>query len=155
MNLSSTAFADGGSIPAHYTCDGDRLMNPPLAFSGVPPRAASLALIMEDPDVPKALRSEPFDHWVLFNIPPGTTGIPEGGTAGIAGVNSRNEMDYTGPCPPPQYKPATHRYIFTLYALDKMLDLAAGSSKAELLAAMQGRIVARAQLVGRYRRMGV
>ncbi len=152
LTLTSSAFQNGGRIPAKYTCDGDNL-SPSLSITGVPASAKTLVLIMDDPDVPKQLRpSGVFDHWTLFNIPPETTEIPEGGTAGTAGVNGRNDAKYTGPCPPPQYEPREHRYFFRLYALDTTLILPPGTTKGEVLAAMEGHILESAELMGRYSR---
>ncbi len=152
MELNSNAFENNGTIPAKYTCDGDNI-SPELKISGVPEKAKSLVLIMDDPDVPKILKSDSvFDHWVLFNIPPGTIQIPEGSSVGTAGINSRQQNAYTGPCPPKQYEPSEHRYIFTLYAIDKDLSLKTGADKAQILASMEGHIIAQAQLIGRYRR---
>jgi len=152
--LSSPAFLNNGEIPSKYTCDEDRFLSPPLSISDVPESAASLALIMDDPDVPKAKHlSGVFDHWVLFNLPPDTAEIPEGKSVGTAGANSRGEMHYTGPCPPPEYEPSEHRYVFRLYALDEVLNLPAGATKKEVLAAMEGHIIAIAEFVGRYRRV--
>ena len=151
--LTSLAFIANGSIPSKYTCDEDRSLSPPLSIAGVPAGAKSLALIMDDPDVPKQLRPDGvFDHWTLFNIPASTREIPEGGSAGIAGANGAAKNAYTGPCPPPQYEPSEHRYVFTLYALDSMLALQAGASKKEVKAAMQGHILDQTQLTGKYKR---
>lgn len=153
FKLTSTAFVDGVAIPSTYTCDGDRLLSPPLSIAGVPADTVSLALIMDDPDVPKVLRPDGvFDHWILFNIPPDTKEIEKGKSAGIHGVNSAGNDAYTGPCPPPQYDPPEHRYIFTLYALDIDLPLVEGASKTAVLGAMQGYIIAQTQLIGRYKR---
>lgn len=160
MELTSMAFEPGAPIPSHYTCDGAGT-NPPLTISGVPEGAVSLALIMDDPDVPKALKPDGvFDHWVLFNIPPGITEIPadahSDAVPGIRGANGRGTLGYIGPCPPPQYEPSEHRYVFTLYALDIELDLQEGATKEQVLEAMHGRakghILETAQLVGKYRR---
>jgi len=151
--LTSLTFIANGSIPSKYTCDEDRSLSPPLSIAGVPAGAKSLALIMDDPDVPKQLRPDGvFDHWTLFNIPAGTREIPEGGSVGIAGANGAGNNAYTGPCPPPQYEPSEHRYVFTLYALDSMLALQAGASKKEVIAAMQGHILDQTQLIGKYKR---
>lgn len=158
LTLTSSAFGNGGEIPATYTCDDTRDQNPPLAISGVPEGTKSLALIMDDPDVPKALKPDGvFVHWVLFNIPPParpgeTRDIPAGGTVGVAGANGAGKNAYTGPCPPPQYEPSEHRYFFKLYALDRELGLTAGASKADVLGAMGGHIIGEAELVGRYKR---
>lgn len=153
MQLSSTAFQNNGSIPKAYTCDVENPPSPPLAFSGIPESAVSLALLVDDPDVPKAVRpAGVFDHWVLFNIPPTTSTIAEGGTAGIKGANGRGVTAYAGPCPPPQHEPTEHRYFFRLYALDLMLDLPEGATKDQVLAAMDGHILDTAELIGRYDR---
>jgi Raf kinase inhibitor-like YbhB/YbcL family protein len=154
LSITSPAFEHNGRIPSKYTCDGDRSVNPPLAFSGVPDGTKSLALIVDDPDVPKQLRPDGvFDHWVLFNIPPSAHGIVEGGTAGTAGANGSGASAYTGPCPPPQYEPSEHRYVFVLYALDSDLPLKAGATKPEVLKAMEGHIIKQSQLIGKYKRI--
>jgi len=150
--ITSSAFAEGASIPSKFTCDGDQV-SPPLSISGVPEGAKSLVLIMDDPDVPKQLKPDGvFDHWVLFNIPPSTTEIPEGGSVGTPGGNGAGKNAYTGPCPPPQYEPSEHRYFFKLYALDTELPLKAGASKADVLKSLEGHVLAQAQLVGKYKR---
>src|SRR3989344_4297354 len=124
MKLESPAFTHNASIPAKYPCDGDRALSPPLSISGMPEGAAALALLMDDPDVPKERRPDGmFDHWTLFNMPPGPTEILEGSAAGTKGANTRGDLEYTGPCPPPEYEPAEHRYFFRLYALDEPLNL--------------------------------
>ncbi|QQG38409.1 MAG: YbhB/YbcL family Raf kinase inhibitor-like protein [Candidatus Kaiserbacteria bacterium] len=152
LTLSSAAFAHEASIPSEYTCDG-KGTSPPLSISGVPEGTKSLALIADDPDVPKQLKPDGvFDHWVLFNIPPTTVEIPAGGSAGTAGANGAGNYAYTGPCPPPQYEPSEHRYFFTLYALDAELPLAEGASKQEVLAAMAGHMIQETQLMGKYKR---
>lgn len=152
LTLTSSAFENGASIPSRFTCDGVQV-SPPLSISGVPEDAKSLVLIMDDPDVPKALKPDgTFDHWVLFNIPPETREIPEGGSVGIAGVNGAGKDAYMGPCPPAQYEPSEHRYFFKLYALDSMLSLNASASKTDVLGAMEGHVVGEAELIGRYKR---
>lgn len=153
MTLTSPAFQDNGSIPAKYTCDVDAPPSPPLSITGIPEGAVSLALTVHDPDVPKVLVPEGvFNHWVLFNIPPSITEIPEGQSLGTLGSNGAGKQAYAGPCPPPQYEPSEHRYIFSLYALDTKLDLEPGATKEQLLAAMQGHIVTQTQLTGRYKK---
>lgn len=153
MEIASLAFLHEGMIPAKYTCDAPAPVSPALTFSGVPAGAASLALIVTDPDVPTALRPDGvFDHWVLFNIPTGTTTIPEAGSAGTKGANGSGAQAYAAPCPPPQYQPSEHRYLFDLYALDTTLDLPAGATKAQVLAAMEGHVLETAELIGRYDR---
>lgn len=147
-------FEEGEIIPSKYTCDGERFLSPSLSISDVPEEAQSLLLIVDDPDVPKEIRDDGlFTHWMLFNIPPNTTEIPEGGgELGEHGSNTRGEARYTGPCPPPEYEPREHRYFFKLYALDTMLDIQQGASREEVEAAMGGHLIAQAELMGRYSR---
>ena len=147
MQLTSSAFTEGGKIPSKYTCEGLNI-NPELNFSNVPLHAKTLALILDDPDVPEYVRKERmFDHWVVFNIPPRTTRIPENSQpAGVPGKNTSGGLNYTGPCPPDR----EHRYFFKLYALDKELDLPKGSTKSEVEKAMKGHVLSEAQLMGRY-----
>ena len=153
MKIESRAFLPGSRIPQTYTCDGDRRLSPPLAISEIPEHTESLTLIMDDPDVPVAIMPEGlFTHWILFNIPPETLSIPEGGIVGIPGANTRGDMHYTGPCPPPTHEPKTHRYIFKLYALDTELELEEGASKGEVEAEMEGHVLATAELIGTYSR---
>jgi hypothetical protein len=152
LSITSGAFADGEHIPPVYTCDGDN-MSPPLAIAGVPDGAQSLVLIMDDPDVPTAVRPDGmFVHWVLFNIPPDTAIIPAGESVGVAGLNTRGDNAYTGACPPPQYEPTQHRYMFKLYALDTTLDLSEGATKEDVESAMGEHVMAEAQLMGLYDR---
>ncbi|MDO8553058.1 MAG: YbhB/YbcL family Raf kinase inhibitor-like protein [bacterium] len=155
LSITSPDFENNGRFPSKNTCDqpNGRAISPPLVFSNVPKGAKSLALIMDDPDVPKALRSGVFDHWVLFNIDPSTTGIAEGGSAGTVGKNSAGQDAYANPCPPTQYEPKEHRYTFTLYALETILPLGEGSTKQEVLKAMEGKVIQQAQLIGRYSRL--
>ena len=150
MTLTSSAFVHEGDIPQRHTCDGADI-SPPLAFAGVPEQAASLALVCDDPDAPGGV----WDHFVLFNLSPATPGLPEGlhGAArypdgSLSGRNSWGRLGYGGPCPPR----GAHRYYFTLYALDAMLELASGATKAELLRAAKGHILGSATLMGRYAR---
>lgn len=142
MHLTSTAFTEGSPIPARHTCDGPDL-SPPLTIEGLPPGTAALALIMEDPDAPGGT----WDHWVAYDMDPFDT-LPEGAAPGTQGRNSWGTSGYRGPCPPG----GTHRYFFTVYALDRPLDLAPGAGKEALLAAMEGRILARATLMGMFSR---
>ena len=151
FRITSAAFEDGGVIPSRYTCDGANV-SPSVVFHGVPPGAKSLVIIADDPDVPRELGGGVFDHWILFNIPPTVTGIPEGGSAGIAGVNGGGERGYFGPCPPPRYEPHEHRYFFKAFALDTTLSLSDGASKAEVEAALIGHVLAESVLLGRYQR---
>ncbi|MBI5003587.1 YbhB/YbcL family Raf kinase inhibitor-like protein [Candidatus Kaiserbacteria bacterium] len=156
FELISSTFADGGPIPSEYTCDGSSGLSPALSIIGTPTETRSLVLIMDDPDIPQAVKDargiDVFDHWVLFNIPPGTKEILEGDSVGTPGANSAGQNTYAAPCPPVQYEPSEHRYVFTLYALDEELPLKIGASKHNVLAAVQGHIIAQAQITGRYKR---
>lgn len=146
FSLSSSAFKDGGTIPAKYTCDGDNTP-PPLTISNIPTGTKSLALIVDDPDVPKELIPEGhFVHWVLYNIP------PDGTLTGTPGANNRDDLAYTGPCPPTEYEPSTHRYIFTLYALSGMLEFFKAPTAADVEGAAKGMTIATAKLIGTYSR---
>jgi Raf kinase inhibitor-like YbhB/YbcL family protein len=144
MNISSPAFGDGTSIPSKYTCDGANT-SPPLAFSGVPAKAQSLVLIVDDPDAPGGT----FDHWIAWNIPPNTTSVGEGQSPqGSSGRNGFGKTGYGGPCPPS----GEHRYQFKLYALDTTLTVAPSATKANIENLMRGHTVAEAQMVGKYKR---
>jgi len=147
MTITSAAFANGEAIPFRYTCDGANIL-PPLEFTNVPEGTATLALVIDDPDAPGGT----FDHWVRFNIAP-VDGLEEGassptilGTVGTPGLSSFNSLAYGGPCPPD----GTHLYFFELYALGSELALTEGATKDELLAAMDGKILAMAELTGQY-----
>ena len=140
------------SMPAQYTCDGNQA-SPPLTIIGAPDGTKTFALVMEDSDVPKQLRPESaFLHWIVFNIPGSISEITENAHVGIVGANSLGKKTYVGPNSPPQFEPRQHRYVFTLYALDKELPLKAGASKDKLVAAMRGHVIARTRLVGLYQR---
>ena len=145
MKISSPNFENKSSIPAKYTCQGNNI-SPELDISEVPGESKSLTLILEDPDAP----SGTWVHWVVWNIPPDTEKIPEnvGNKLGVLGTNSSSNVAYGSPCPPS----GTHRYFFKLYALGKMLDLPPGSSRDDLLKAMQDTILDQAQLMGTYKK---
>ncbi|RKZ84528.1 MAG: YbhB/YbcL family Raf kinase inhibitor-like protein [Candidatus Parabeggiatoa sp. nov. 1] len=151
MKLSSSAFEHEGKIPSKYTCDGDNV-NPPLTFSEVPRETKSLIIIMDDPDVPKNLRADGmWDHWIVFNMHCGLQRIRDGEEPeGTQGLGTKNNLDYFGPCPPD----GEHRYFFKLYALDTTLNLPVKSTKRQVEQAMAGHIVAQAELMGRYERIG-
>jgi hypothetical protein len=155
--LTSSAFSHNGTIPNKYTCDGENI-NPPLEIIGVPAGAQSLALLMDDPDIPQIFKEQrgidDFDHWALANIAPDTMLIPEGATpqGGVVGVNSAGNNVYAGPCPPPEYEPTEHRYIFKLYALDTVLELNDGATHEEIRSAMEGHVLGETELVGLYDR---
>lgn len=158
MQLSSSAFAPGGAIPRRYTGEGEDI-SPPLQWTGVPTGTQELALICDDPDAPTP---EPWVHWVLYKIPPQTTGLPEGlpKTAQLSqppgamqGKNSwtgGQTIGYRGPMPPPGH--GVHHYHFTLYALDAPLSIQPGETKKNLLKKMEGHILATAELIGTYQR---
>jgi len=145
FRISCPLFADRGAIPPRYTCDGAD-DNPPLTIENVPAGAQSLALIVDDPDAPK----KTWVHWVVWGIDPKAREIREGSLpkGAVQGTNDFGKRRYGGPCPPS----GRHRYVFKLYALDKPVDPGPGATKARLEAAMKGRIIGRAQLVGVYQR---
>ncbi len=154
LTLTSQVFPAGGEIPAQYTCD-DQDTSPPLAWSGLPDGAKSLALIVDDPDAPDpAAPKMIWVHWVLYNLPPTATGLPAdvaasdlpGGT--LEGTNDWNRTGYGGPCPPI----GRHRYFHKLYALDVVLPDLGEPTKAQLEHAMQGHILDQAELIGTYLR---
>jgi len=150
MKIISPSFQHNQSMPSEYTCDGNNT-NPALEFVDIPEQAKSLALIMEDPDVPKHIREDGmWDHWLVWNILPTTKNIAENSIPlGIVGLNTNGREDYASPCPPD----GQHRYFFKLYALDTLLDIPGGSTKDALLTAMQGHIIDQAELVGLYERL--
>jgi len=152
MKLTSPAFDNNGKITSKYTCDGAGI-SPPLKISDVPVNAKALVLIMDDPDIPAFVKEkfkiEMWDHWILFNIPAGTKEIQEGKSVGTKGKGTYPHLNYGSPCPPDK----EHRYFFKLYALDAKLDLPEGATKAQVEEAMQGHILAKTELIGRYERI--
>ena len=149
--LNSSAFADGSPIPSKYTCDGNDV-SPPLNWSGVPQGTKSLALICDDPDAPAGT----WVHWVLYDIPATTDELPAGvpatetlSSGARQGLNDFRRVGYGGPCPP---RGNPHRYFFRLYALAARLDLKTRATKADVVRAMQGHLLAEAQLMGKYQR---
>lgn len=156
LELSSPAFSQNGTIPLKYTCDGGHKLSPPLTMTGVPAGAKSLVLIMEDPDIPQvaknAIGADVYDHWVLYDIPANTAEVPEGTAVGTVGLNSNGTKGYVSPCPPTNYEPSEHRYIFTLYALDALLSLPSGATKAAVLTALAPHMIEKTELIGRYSR---
>ena len=144
MKLSSAAFENNTTIPAEYTCDGQDI-SPPLSISGVPSKAKSLALVMDDPDAVGGT----FTHWIVWNISPDKTEFVKGEKITYPqGKTSFGVTGYGGPCPPS----GVHKYIFKLYAINSMLDLKEDSTKKDLDRAMIGKIVEQATLVGKYSR---
>jgi Raf kinase inhibitor-like YbhB/YbcL family protein len=153
MEIKSPAFVDNAEVPRKYSCQGENV-SPPLSWNGAPAGTKSFCLINDDPDAPAGT----WLHWTIFNMPadkkelkeaegiPGQEQLSDGSKQGMT---DSGQAGYGGPCPPPgKY----HRYFFKLYALDVMLDLPAGASKAEIEQAMEGHILAQAQMVGRYKR---
>jgi hypothetical protein len=141
-------------MPPVHTCDGEDI-SPPLSWSGVPAGAKSLALIVDDPDAPDpAAPQRTWVHWVLYNLPPDSNGLPQGISARnypagtLEGCNDWKRAGYGGPCPPI----GRHRYFFKLYALDTVLADQGKPSKAKLEQAMHGHIVEQAELIGKYQR---
>lgn len=152
--LESPAFQHGGAIPAKYTSDGADI-SPPLAWHGLPEGTRSLVLVVDDPDAPDPRAPKMiWVHWVLYNIPPATTALPEGvKPAGLPsgtreGLNDWKQTGYRGPSPPV----GRHRYFFKLYALDTVLADLGRPAKARLEAAMKGHVLATAELVGTYQK---
>jgi Raf kinase inhibitor-like YbhB/YbcL family protein len=151
LTLTSSAFAAGAAIPQPYTCKGAD-MSPALEWSGSPAKAASFAIILDDPDAPAGT----WVHWMLWNVPAKAHSLPQGvpkrqqlDDGSRQGSSSYREIGYKGPCPPPGQ---THRYFFRLYALDAKLDLAAGASRDQLDAAMKGHVLAQAEYMGTFHR---
>ena len=150
IKLSSTAFKEGGMIPRKYTCDGPDI-SPQLDLGEIPAKAKSMALICDDPDAPVGT----WVHWVLYDWPVKDKIIPEGipaekelSNGAKQGTNDFRRIGYGGPCPPG----GTHRYFFKVYALEAMLTVAPGLTKAKLLEAMKGHVLAEGQLMGKYKR---
>jgi len=147
FSISSPDFAEGGSIPARFTCEGEDV-SPALNIAGVPAGTRTLALVVEDPDAP----SGTFTHWIVWNISVGVTRLAAGGLPAGAqqGTNEFGNVGYNGPCPPS----GTHRYYFRLSALDAPLRLAPGASREDFDAAIKGHVVASAEVMGRYAKSG-
>ena len=145
MKITTKSFHATRPIPARFTADGKNV-NPSLAISGVPSAAKSLALIVDDPDVPMVR----WNHWLLWNIKPETKSIPEDSIprGAVVGCNDAGTARYVGPSPPS----GTHRYYFRLYALDTKLDLPTATGRPTLDDAIKGHVLAQAELVGRYAR---
>jgi Raf kinase inhibitor-like YbhB/YbcL family protein len=149
FRLIISAFPEGGTIPALYTCEGADL-SPAIEWTGAPVEAKSFALIVDDPDAPSGV----WTHWLLYNIPPSVHSIAQGfkpGQVGESGVNDFGKPGYNGPCPPKRGGP--HRYYFKLYALDvPKLDLKKDAQRAGVDRALKGHVIAEAQYMGRYER---
>jgi Raf kinase inhibitor-like YbhB/YbcL family protein len=151
VQLMSTAFRDGESIPRQYTGDGKDI-SPPLQWTDTPAGTKSFAVIADDPDAPRGT----WVHWVLYNLPATINDLTEGvptqevlANGAKQGTNDFGKIGYGGPAPP---KGKAHRYFFKLYALDDSLNLQPGATKDQLLAAMKGHVLAEGQLMGTYAR---
>lgn len=149
MNITiiTKQFKTGDPIPTEYTCDGLN-SSPEVWWDTVPAQTRSLALVCQDPDAPVGI----WDHWIIFNIPPHVTHLKKNIRAedipAVYGTNSWGNSAYGGPCPPS----GTHRYFFMLYALDKELSLTANATKKDILKAIEGHVIQRAQIMGTYQR---
>jgi Raf kinase inhibitor-like YbhB/YbcL family protein len=150
FKITSSAFHEGDLIPPQYTCDGANF-SPPLEWKNPPDGTNTFALLNDDPDAPAG----DWVHWIVYNIPRGTTGFKENASSkkllppgSIEGRNDSKENCYDGPCPPS----GTHRYFFKLFALDAGLSFNASPTKKMLLDAMKGHILAQATLIGKYKR---
>ncbi|MCA9492208.1 MAG: YbhB/YbcL family Raf kinase inhibitor-like protein [Myxococcales bacterium] len=152
MKLTSTSFAAGGEIPAVHTCEGED-RSPALAWSDLPAGTKSLALIVDDPDAPDpAAPKMTWVHWVLYDLPTTVSGLDAGVTTlpdgTRQGKNDWKRTGYGGPCPPI----GRHRYVHQLYALDVVLDDLHEPTKAQLLKAMEGHVLAKVELIGTYQK---
>ena len=150
MTITSTAFTNGGMIPPKYTADGADV-SPPLAFANAPAGTKTFALICDDPDAPRGT----WVHWVLYNLPVSVKSLPEHvptqpklPNGALQGKSDFGKIGYGGPAPPS----GTHRYFFKVYALNAELKLGSGATKAQLVKAMNGHILAQGELVGKYSR---
>lgn len=150
FEVRTKSLSHDAVISRKYTCDGLNV-SLPLTIQGVPSNAVSLALIMDDSDIPKEVKDtmkiEKFNHWLLCNIPPDVELIEEGSSIGECGENSYGKFEYAGPCPPTEYEPTKHRYILKLFALDCTLDLSCGFSEESLLESMSGHVIETAELM--------
>ncbi len=151
FELTAGTFTEGAFIPKHHTCEGED-RSPPLRWNHPPAGTRCFALIADDPDAPGGT----WVHWVLFNIPIDVRGLAEGlplqdvlPNDARQGMNDFHRVGYGGPCPPPG---TPHRYYFTLYALDRELPLKANATKAQVVAAMKGHVLAEAKVMGRFGR---
>ncbi len=150
IELKSRVFKNDDMIPEKYTCDGDDI-SPPLSWDSVPEETKSIAVICDDPDAPMGT----WVHWVVYDIPPETRELKENVTperemdnGGVQGMNDFKKIGYGGPCPPS----GTHRYFFKIYALDSRMRLNPGATKSQLLIAMEGHILEKGELIGKYSR---
>jgi Raf kinase inhibitor-like YbhB/YbcL family protein len=147
LKLTSPVFENNSPIPPRYTCGGENI-NPPLLIRNVPQGTKSLALLLDDQDAPRGS----YVHWIVWNIDPETKDIKEDSVPenAVVGTNDFKKRNYGGPCPPTR----AHRYLFKLYALDIRLSLENSATKAALEKAMKGHILAQAQLLTSYKKVG-
>lgn len=150
MEITSSAFENGGMIPDKYSCDG-RNIAPPLEWTNPPEDTKSFVLICDDPDAPMGT----WVHWVVYDIPASISKLQEGTppektltNSGKQGTNDFHKIGYGGPCPPS----GIHRYFFKLYAVDMFTDLEPGATKAQILRTIKGHILGEAQTMGKYSR---
>ena len=151
FRIESPAFKEGATIPVRFTCKGENV-SPQLAWTNPPAGTRSFVLIVEDPDAPAGV----WTHWVVYNLPAQTRAMDETAPkqprlpdGGLQGVTSFGGVGYGGPCPPPGN---AHRYFFRLYALDTALNLLPGAAKQDVVAAMKGHVLGKAELMGRFKR---
>lgn len=153
MQLTSKAFSEGSVIPREFTCDGANTP-PPLEVNGLPEGTESLVLVMDDSDLPPAIKEslgkDKFDHWAVYNLP-AQEGLLEL-SSGQEALNSRGTTEYRGPCPPPEYEPTTHHYVFRAYALGKTLEFSTPPSLDDLEEMAKSNALAIAVLTGVYDR---
>lgn len=152
LRVTSSSFADGGTIPPAFTCDGSN-QSPDLRIASLPPGTRSLAIVVDDPDAPAA-----FTHWLAYDLPADTHALPAGASTpsvrlahAMEGMNSFGHLGYGGPCPP---QGSAHHYVFRVYALDANLALPAGASTDQVNGAMHGHVLAQGQITGLYARSG-
>lgn len=152
LTVTTNAFPSGDPIPQKYTCQGEDI-SPPFALHNVPESAASLVLLVDDPDAP----NKTFTHWVLFNLSPETTVLSEGldvdehlgDDVPLEGVNDFGGAGYGGPCPPPGTR---HHYHFRFYALDTRLELESGATRKQVTQAMDGHVLDETDYIGTFER---
>ncbi|HET7134060.1 MAG TPA: YbhB/YbcL family Raf kinase inhibitor-like protein [Gammaproteobacteria bacterium] len=146
--METDAFPDGGIVPQKYAGRGG--VQPGFKFSNAPDTTQTYAIIFHDIDVSIMNGTGDVLHWMAWNIPASAKGIPEGKLpdGSVNGNNITGQPGYMGPGAPPG--PRYHHYVFELYALNTKLDLPTTATRDQLLAAMQGKIVAKAAYVGRF-----
>ena len=153
MKLMSSAFSHGAASPRRFTCEGEN-MSPELSWTGVPKEAVSFALVLHDPDAPRA---GGFTHWVVYNMPATANHLKENlpkepslPGLGFQGKNDSGGVGYMGPCPPS----GKHRYVATLYALSSKTDLEPGAPWQQVIAAIEDKIITKDELMGTFEKSG-